>query len=150
MIRPSADLGIIAGQVLENLPEAMSRSPFFKLAMRNLVPGQRSPEADLLSYLLFDGEFLDPLAELGYRDAVPPREALVRTARWLAAHPPAPGGPEEQVLQDPFDYAAEDALVAAWRRAKAGMPEIAFAREPGFGLAYSGPGGRARSQVRFE
>ena len=26
-------------------------------------------EADLLSYLLFDGEFLAPLAELGYNDA---------------------------------------------------------------------------------
>jgi nucleoside-diphosphate-sugar epimerase len=88
--------------------------------------------------------------ELGYRDVVPPREALVRTARWLVAHPPALGGPEEQVLQDPFDYAAEDALVAAWRRATAGLPEIAFAREPGFGLAYSGPGGRARSQAHFE
>ena len=46
--------------------------------------------------------------ELGYRDVVPAREALALTARWLAAHPPAPGGQEETVLQDPFDYAAED------------------------------------------
>jgi NTE family protein len=78
VIRPSADLGILAGQVLENLPEAVSRSPFFKLAMRNLTPGERSAEADLLSYLLFDGEFLDPLAELGYRDARAQEEELLR------------------------------------------------------------------------
>lgn len=77
VIRPSADLGILAGQVLENLPEAMSRSPFFRLAMRNLVPGRGSPEADLLSYLLFDGEFLEPLAELGYRDARAQEEELL-------------------------------------------------------------------------
>jgi NTE family protein len=37
--------------------------------MRNLEGRQRSAEADLLSYLLFDGEFLGPLAELGYNDA---------------------------------------------------------------------------------
>jgi hypothetical protein len=37
--------------------------------MRNLEGRQRSAEADLLSYLLFDGEFLEPLAELGYHDA---------------------------------------------------------------------------------
>ena len=42
-------------------------------------------------------------AELGYRDVVPAEEALTRTARWLVAHPPAPGGSEEIVLQDPFD-----------------------------------------------
>jgi NTE family protein len=78
VIRPSSDLGVIAGQVLQNLPDAVSRSPFFRLAMRNLVPGQRSPEADLLSYLLFDGEFLEPLAELGYRDAQAQEEELLR------------------------------------------------------------------------
>jgi NTE family protein len=37
--------------------------------MRNLEGRQSSAEADLLSYLLFDGEFLGPLAELGYHDA---------------------------------------------------------------------------------
>jgi len=90
--------------------------------------------------------------ELGYRDVVPPREALARTARWLAAHPPAPGGIEEQVLQDPFDYAAEDALLSQWRAALAQIREPAWAggEAPGYGLAYSGPGGRARSQATFE
>jgi NTE family protein len=78
VIRPSADLGMLAAQVLQNLPGAVGRSPLFKLAMRNLTPGRRSAEADLLSYLLFDGEFLDPLAELGYRDARAQEEELLR------------------------------------------------------------------------
>jgi hypothetical protein len=87
--------------------------------------------------------------ELGYRDAVPAREALARTARWLAEHPPAPGGIEEMVLEDPFDYAAEDRLRAAWESAVAGMEQVAFATEPGYTMSYSGPGGRARSNSTF-
>ena len=78
VIRPSADLGVIAAQVLQNLPGAVNRSPFFRLAMRNLVPGRRSAEADLMSYLLFDGEFVTPLVELGYRDAMAREEELAR------------------------------------------------------------------------
>jgi len=87
---------------------------------------------------------------LGYRDRVPAREALAHTARWLCAHRPEPGGMEETVLQDPFDYAAEDRLIEAWEGALAGLPRISFAREPGYTLAYSGPGGRARSKPEFE
>jgi NTE family protein len=78
VIRPSADLGVLAGQVLRDLPAASLRSPLFRLAMRNLEPGRQSAEADLLSYLLFDGEFLAPLAELGYRDARAHEEELVK------------------------------------------------------------------------
>ena len=91
-------------------------------------------------------------SELGYRDVVPPQEALARTARWLVEHPPEPGGVEEMVLQDPFDYAAEDALIASYREAIGKVAEPVWARgeAPGFGLAYSGPGGRARSQSTFE
>ncbi|HPG26098.1 MAG: NAD-dependent epimerase/dehydratase family protein [Spirochaetaceae bacterium] len=90
-------------------------------------------------------------SELGYRDVVPPREGLARTARWLAENRPAPGGIEEQVLQDPFDYAAEDALLEAWAKALAGVREPVWAGEaPGYGLAFSGPGGRPRSQSSFE
>jgi len=81
---------------------------------------------------------------------VPPAEGLARTARWLAKNPPSPGGMEEAVLQDPFDYAAEDRLVAAWKAVLAGMPDPGFAEEPGYTLSYSGPGGRARSSPAFE
>jgi NTE family protein len=69
VIRPSQDLGLLAGEVLSAMPKDSSRSPLLRLAMRNLEGRQRSAEADLLSYLLFDGEFLGPLTDLGYRDA---------------------------------------------------------------------------------
>jgi hypothetical protein len=83
--------------------------------------------------------------QLGYRDVVPARAALARTARELMASPLARGGMEEKSLTDPFDYAAEDALVAGWRRALAAIPPVKWANEPGFTLSYSGPGGRPRS-----
>ena len=87
---------------------------------------------------------------LGYRDVVPAREAVPRTARWLAAHPPDRGGQEEMVLTDPFDYEAEDRLIDAWDAARGSVQAAtAFDPEPGYGLAYSGPGGRPRSQPRF-
>jgi nucleoside-diphosphate-sugar epimerase len=87
---------------------------------------------------------------LGYRDVVPARDAVARTARWLVDNPVAPGAAEEIVLTDPFDYEAEDRLVAAWRAVVAAMPEVAFAIEPGVGLAYSGPGGRPRTRKTFD
>jgi nucleoside-diphosphate-sugar epimerase len=87
--------------------------------------------------------------DLGYRDLVPAREALARTARWLAEHP-IRGSTEEYTLTDPCDYAAEDRLIDAWRAARATMEPVEFAAEPGFGLAYSGPGGRPRSRAEFE
>jgi nucleoside-diphosphate-sugar epimerase len=86
---------------------------------------------------------------LGYRDAVPAREAIVRTARWLAEHPCLPGGQEEMVLTDPFDYPAEDRLIEAWNTARLSMPDPQFTTMPGHGLAYSGPGGRPRSNPEF-
>src|SRR5262249_59162444 len=77
VIRPSADLGALAGEVLKSIPNASLRSPLFRLAMRGLGSGS-SAESDLFSYLLFDGDFLAPLAELGYRDAAAQEEELVR------------------------------------------------------------------------
>ncbi len=87
--------------------------------------------------------------ELGYRDVIPAREAVATTARWLAANPPAPGGPEELTLADPFDYGGEDTLMDAWALARASMPAITWASPPGYGLAFSGPGGRPRSSPAF-
>ncbi len=77
VIRPSADLGILAGQILQSLDPSRTRSPFLRFAARNLGGEGRSPEADLLSYLLFDGEFVSPLAELGTADARAKEEELV-------------------------------------------------------------------------
>jgi nucleoside-diphosphate-sugar epimerase len=87
---------------------------------------------------------------LGHRDPVPAREAVRRTARWLAEHPPAPGGQEEVVLTDPFDYDAEDRLIDSWLAARASVVVPEFTTRPGFGLAYSGPAGRPRTQEVFE
>ncbi|MCZ6828094.1 MAG: NAD-dependent epimerase/dehydratase family protein [Gammaproteobacteria bacterium] len=89
-------------------------------------------------------------ADLGYRDKVVPAEALARTAHWLMANPPESGGIEEQVLQDPFDYAAEDQLLERWRQLTVELAGIDFKQEPGLGMAYSGPGGRERGQQEYE
>lgn len=88
-------------------------------------------------------------SDLGYRDVVAPREALAITARWLADHPPPRGGTEEQVLTDPFDYDAEDRLIDGWLRVRDAVPAATFPVEPGYGLAYSGPGGRPRTNAEF-
>jgi nucleoside-diphosphate-sugar epimerase len=87
--------------------------------------------------------------QLGHRDVVPAREGVRRTARWLAEHPPERGGIEEQVLTDPFDYAAEDALIDSWLAARRSVVAPGFAVRPGWGLAYSGPHGRPRMHEEF-
>jgi nucleoside-diphosphate-sugar epimerase len=77
--------------------------------------------------------------QLGHRDVVPAREAVARTARWLAEHPPERDGIEERVLTDPFDYRAEDALIHSWKSARSQVTMPEFAVRPSWGLAYSGP-----------
>ena len=87
--------------------------------------------------------------DLGYRDLVPARDAIARTARWLVDNP-LHGSTEEHTLTDPFDYVAEDRLVDAWLTARALVPAFASEGEPRWGLAYSGPGGRPRSRAKFD
>jgi hypothetical protein len=94
--------------------------------------------------------------DLGYRDAVPARAAVALTARWLVEHRPVEGGVEETVLTDPFDYITEDTLIDGWAHTRTSMRAITSevarhesTRVPGYGLAYSGPGGRPRSQKEF-
>jgi dTDP-D-glucose 4,6-dehydratase len=75
-------------------------------------------------------------ADLGYRDLVAPEEGLRRTVRWLVDN--RPSASTERRLQDPFDYEAEDRLIAAWRETVAGFARPRFDPEPGFGAAYYG------------
>ncbi|HZP46063.1 MAG TPA: NAD-dependent epimerase/dehydratase family protein [Candidatus Binataceae bacterium] len=63
--------------------------------------------------------------QLGYRDRVPAVEAIAKTAHWYVEHQPEPGGEIEQRLQDPFDYAAEDKLIAILREAQSKAQAVA-------------------------
>jgi nucleoside-diphosphate-sugar epimerase len=83
--------------------------------------------------------------QLGYSDVVAPEMGIAITAKWLRDHPVQRDGPEEKTLQDPFDYAAEDELIAAWKDLCDRMPRVRFTREPGYAATYSGPGGKPRS-----
>jgi len=117
--------------VIENLPWE------FALPARPLV------QQPWTTHRVFDLAKLK--RDLGYRDVVAPRKAVALVARQLAAQPLPYGGTAEKVLQDPFDYVAEDAIVAAWRELRQAMPTPSFAGpQPGFGTSYSGPGGKPR------
>ena len=59
--------------------------------------------------------------QLGYRDVVPAEEAVPLAARWLVENHPEPGGELETQLGDPFDYAAEDAMIRAYLQ---GMEQV--------------------------
>jgi nucleoside-diphosphate-sugar epimerase len=54
-------------------------------------------------------------ADLGYRDSVSLQEGMRRTVEWLLADPPTPQtwGVARYLKDDAFDYAAEDAAIAA-------------------------------------
>ena len=71
----------------------------------------------------------DALHALGHRDVVPWHDGLAATARWLAANP-LERGTAERNLQDPFDYAAEDALIEAWLAAEPGLLALAARADP--------------------
>jgi nucleoside-diphosphate-sugar epimerase len=136
-------------QVVEIVAAALDhRFEIVSMPWQLAVPARPLVAQLLPTHRVFDLEKIR--RELGYRDVVPAREALAKTARWLAAHPPPPGGQEEIALTDPFDYAAEDELIAAWQRTLAAMPAVEWKRPPGYTLSYSGPGGRARSKPEFD
>ena len=80
--------------------------------------------------------------DLGYSDIVDPLQGIAEAACWYAEHPIDAYG--DKTLQDPYDYAAEDALVVAWRQAMAKIPRDLFVKEPGYTSSYSGPGGTKR------
>jgi nucleoside-diphosphate-sugar epimerase len=76
--------------------------------------------------------------DLGYSDLVDPAEAWRMAARHLAEHPLQYGGPTELRLQDPFDYEAEDALLAVWDQLRPKLQAVRWKVEPGYTAAYVG------------
>jgi nucleoside-diphosphate-sugar epimerase len=108
----AAELG--AEIEIVDLPYALAR-PAYPLIMRGGSFHRFMPPTRLLA--------------LGYRDRVPYREGLARTVRWLVDNP-LRGDAIERNLQDPFDYAAEDALLAAWDAAVGPVERAAADADP--------------------
>lgn len=77
VLRPARDLGKVAADVLDELRRKGRLSPLLRLFVGiAAVGGGTAIEADLLSYLLFDGAYTAPLIELGFADAKAREEEL--------------------------------------------------------------------------
>jgi NTE family protein len=78
LVRPSRDLGALAAEYVRT-PEFRRRSNgLAHKAILRLVDREASHEADLASYLLFDGGFAEILIDLGRHDARALREQWLR------------------------------------------------------------------------
>jgi NTE family protein len=78
MIRPSADLGEIAGRIARSGRfKGHGGGPGIQL-LRRLATARGADEADLLSYILFDGLYAAEVARLGYEDARTHHNELAR------------------------------------------------------------------------
>lgn len=77
--------------------------------------------------------------ELGYTDQVDPEEGYRRTIRWQVENLPTDSSVAAR-MQDPHDYAAEDALLEAYERFAADVATIEYAERPGWTFGYYGPG----------
>ena len=74
-IRPSEDIGAMASDFV-NSGRLRLRGVVAQQLISRLAGGEARRENDLLSYLLFDGEFASDLIELGRRDAASKAEEL--------------------------------------------------------------------------
>jgi hypothetical protein len=77
--------------------------------------------------------------ELGYRDLVHPLEGLRTTIRWQIDNLRSDSIDADRVLEDPYDYAAEDRLVEVWQRFMRDADAVDFVQQPGFSSGYYGP-----------
>jgi NTE family protein len=75
-VRASQDIGVLAAEYVQSPEFARRVRGLMGRALRRLAEGES--EADLLSYVLFDGEFCGRLVELGRADARAKHDELVR------------------------------------------------------------------------
>jgi len=78
VIRPSMDLGEIAGHVARTGRFKGSGGGAGIQLLRRLATARGANEADLLSYILFDGLYAAEVARIGYEDARAQHDALAK------------------------------------------------------------------------
>jgi NTE family protein len=78
LVRASRDIGALAADFVRSSIFRARASGLLVRALARLGEGESAREADLLSYLLFDGEFAGQLMELGRADAAAQGEELRR------------------------------------------------------------------------
>ena len=78
MIRPSADLGEVAGHIARTGNfKGQGGGPGIQM-LRRLATARGADEADLLSYILFDGHYAAEVARIGYEDGRLHHEELAK------------------------------------------------------------------------
>ncbi|RAL21116.1 hypothetical protein DL240_13355 [Lujinxingia litoralis] len=77
LIRPSRDLGELAAGLARTLPESFWGSAPLRHVGQRALESEGGRESDLLSYVLFDGQYTGELIELGWQDAARRHEELV-------------------------------------------------------------------------
>lgn len=77
MIRPLEDIGAVAGRHARLGSVASRAGGLVGPLIRRIAEGNGGSEGDLLSYLLFDGEYAADLVRMGMRDADAHRQELI-------------------------------------------------------------------------
>ena len=120
------DVQLSLAQIVEVIASAMDCEVEIVNLPRELAFPAQAMSLGWHSHALLD---LTKIREqLGYRDVVPAVEALARTVRWYVEHRPEPGGEIERRLGDPFDYEAEDELIARFAAFAADLASFATRR----------------------
>jgi len=78
VIRPSLPLGQVAASVLESKRAEAKLPPLLRLFLSTFGSRSAAAEADLVSYLMFDGAYAGPAMDLGFADARAREEELAR------------------------------------------------------------------------